>query len=71
MGLRQEIKSADSESEIMALLNKGRGFEFASEHTQHAWKSTAKFRLKELSSKDVTQSPEKPVQSKKSVKKTK
>jgi len=55
----------------MALLNKGRGFEFASEHTQHAWKSTAKFRLKELSSKDVTQSPEKPVQSKKSVKKTK
>jgi hypothetical protein len=71
MGLRQEIKSADSESEIMALLNKGRSFEFASEHTQHAWKSTAKFRLTELSSKDATQSPEKPVQPKKLIKKTK
>jgi deoxyxylulose-5-phosphate synthase len=55
----------------MALLNKGRGFEFASEHTQHAWKSTAKFRLTELSSKDAAQSPEKPVQSKKLIKKTK
>ena len=71
MGLKQEIKSADSESEITSLLNKGRGFEFASEHTKHAWKSTAKFRLAELSFKDVAQSPEKPVQSKKSVKKTK
>jgi hypothetical protein len=71
MGLRQEIKSANSESEITALLNKGKGFEFASENTKHAWKSTAKFRLAELSSKEVVQSPEKPVQSKKSVKKTK
>lgn len=71
MGLKQEIKSADSESEIMVLLNKGKDFEFASEHTKHVWKSTAKFRLAELSSKDVTPSPEKPVQSKKSIKKTK
>jgi len=49
MGLRQEIKNAGSEAEIRDLISKGSKFEFASDRTKSAWKSTAKFRIAELS----------------------
>jgi hypothetical protein len=55
MGLREQIKNASSESEISSLLAKGNSFEFASEHTKHAWKSTAKVRLMSLTSTSAVQ----------------
>lgn len=72
MGLREQIKNAKSDSEINTLLQSGQKYEFASARTKSAWKSTAKFRLAELSSLDPAQTPEKSVESKKvSKKKTK
>lgn len=72
MGLKEQIKNASSESEISALLTKGKSFEFASEYTKRSWKSTAKFRLELLSSSnESTQTPEKEVVSKKNTKKKK
>ena len=70
MGLREQIKTATSESEVTALLSKGQSFEFASDKTKKSWKSTAKFKLAELSSNDVSQTPEKSVESKKVKNKT-
>ena len=71
MGLREQIKNASSESEIYALLTKGKSFEFANEYTKRSWKSTAKFRLAALGSNDVAQTPEKEVVAKKTTKKKK
>lgn len=71
MGLKEQIKNASSESEISALLTKGKSFEFASEYTKRSWKSTAKFRLELLSSNESTQTPEKEVVAKKNTKKKK
>ena len=41
MGLKEQIKKANSESEIFSLLSKGKSFEFATEDTRRAWKSAA------------------------------
>lgn len=72
MGLREQIKQANSESEISTLLSKGKSYEFASEVTQKAWKSTARFRLAELNNPVPAQSPtEKITPVKKSNKKSK
>lgn len=71
MGLREQIKNANSESEITSLLTKAQSFEFAADKTKKSWKSTARFRLAQLSSKDVAQNTEKSVESKKSYKKKK
>lgn len=71
MGLREQIKTANSDSEIASLLTKAQSFEFASEKTKKSWKSTARFRLAQLSSNDVAQVPENTVESKKPSKKKK
>jgi hypothetical protein len=65
MGLREQIKTANSESEVSTLLSKGRNFEFASERTKQSWRSTAKFRLAQLTSGDTAQTPEKSSETKK------
>jgi len=65
MGLREQIKTANSESEISTLLSKGRNFEFASERTKQSWRSTAKFRLAQLTNGDTAQTPEKSSETKK------
>ena len=49
MGLREQIKNAGSESEIESLISKSKTFDYASDKTKNAWKSTAKFRISELS----------------------
>lgn len=69
MGLREEIRHAKSESEIGDLLKKGKNFEFASQITKNAWKSTARFRLAELNNSIPVQNPETPIQPKKPKKK--
>lgn len=69
MGLRQQIKNAKSDSEINTLLQSGQKYEFASTRTKNSWKSTAKFRLAELSNPIPSQTPEKSVESKKVSKK--
>lgn len=71
MGLREQIKNASSESEISSLLAKGNSFEFASEHTKHAWKSTAKVILTSLTSTSAVQTTEKEIVTKKTPKKKK
>lgn len=71
MGLREQIKCANSESEISALLLNGKNFEFASNRTKQSWKSTARFRIAQLNSADVVQSSKKSVDSKKSSSKKK
>jgi hypothetical protein len=49
MGLREQIKNAGSEAEITQLISKGKTYEFASDRTKNSWKSTAKYRIAELS----------------------
>lgn len=49
MGLREQIRKANSEGEITSLLSKGNNFEMASGITKRSWKSTARLRLSELS----------------------
>lgn len=71
MGLKEQIRNANSDSEISSLLSKGKSFEFASENTRRAWKSTARVRLEILNSKDVVQTTEKSTDPKKSPKKKK
>jgi hypothetical protein len=74
MGLKEQIKKANSESEIFSLLSKGKSFEFATEDTRRAWKSTAKVRLSMLGINDVVQTvqtTEISTESKKSSKKKK
>lgn len=61
MGLREQIRKANSESEITTLLSKGNSFEMASSITRRSWKSTARLRLNELlspSSKSTEDSTE-------------
>lgn len=61
MGLREQIRKANSESEITTLLSKGNSFEMASSLTRRSWKSTARLRLNELlspSSKSTEDSTE-------------
>lgn len=70
MGLREQIKTANSESEVSTLLSKGKSFEFASERTKQSWKSTARFRLAQLTNGDTAQTPEKSVEAKKTKKKS-
>jgi hypothetical protein len=70
-GLREQIKHAQSEKEVTELLLKGKTYEWASEFTKRAWKSTAKFRLAELSNSIPSQTPDQPVESKKILKKKK
>ena len=70
MGLREQIKTANSESEVSTLLSQGKNFEFASDRTKQSWKSTARFRIAQLTSGDTAQTPEKSVDSKKSKPKT-
>jgi len=71
MGLREQIKNASSESEISSLLAKENSFEFASEHTKHAWKSTAKVRLMSLTGTSAVQTTENEIVTKKTPKKKK
>lgn len=71
MGLREQIKNANSESEISSLLLKGKDFEFASNITRQAWKSTARYRLAELISNDSAKTPIVPNEAKKPSKKKK
>lgn len=49
MGLREQIKNAGSEAEINQLISNGKTYEWASDRTKNSWKSTAKFRIAELS----------------------
>lgn len=49
MGLREQIENAGSVAEINDLIAKSKTFEYASDRTKNAWKSTAKFRIAELS----------------------
>ena len=70
MGLREQIRKANSDSEIKSLLEKGKSFEFASNITNNSWRSTARFRLAELTNQIPVQTPNKPVEFKK-VKKNK
>jgi len=49
MGLREQIKHAGSLAEINDLIAKSKTFEYASDRTKSAWKSTSKFRIAELS----------------------
>ena len=75
MGLKEQIKKAISESEIFSLLSKGKSFEFATEDTRRAWKSSAKARLSVLGMNDdvqtVNQTTDQSTESKKSSKKKK
>jgi hypothetical protein len=56
MGLREQIKNAESEAEINVLLSKGNAFEYASNKTKNAWKSTAKFRMMKFNNSIPVQS---------------
>ena len=49
MGLREQMKKAGSEAEIAELISKSKTYNWASDRTKSAWKSTAKFRIAELS----------------------
>ena len=69
MGLRESIKAAKSESDVLTLVKSGEGFEFASTRTRRSWKSTAKFRIAELSNPITAGTPSEAVKSKKVSKK--
>ncbi len=72
IGLREQIKHAQSEKEVSELLLKSKSYEWASEFTKRAWKSTAKSRLAELSNPVPTQvAPSNTTQPKKTAKKLK
>ena len=55
MALREQIKKAGSVAEINDFISKSKTFEYASDRTKNAWKSTAKFRIAELSNPIPTQ----------------
>jgi len=65
MGLREQIKTAASESDVTSLLLKGQTFDLVSDRTKRSWKSTARVRLTQLLNIDPTQSSEKSVEKKK------
>jgi len=69
MGLREQIRKANSESEIASLLSKGNTFDMASGITKSSWKSTARLRLSELNN-PPPKSTDKPVEHKKLKNKT-
>ena len=71
MGLREQIKNAESEAEINVLLSKGNAFEYASNKTKNAWKSTAKFRMMKFNNSIPVQSDTAQTDLDLSVKKTK
>ena len=64
MGLREQIRKANSEGEITSLLTKGKSFEMASTITKNSWKSTARLRLNELNN-PTPKSVDKPTEPKK------
>jgi len=70
MGLREQIRKANSESEIVSLLSNGNTFDMASKLTKSSWKSTARLRLSELNNLPP-KSIDKPVEPKKVKNKTK
>jgi hypothetical protein len=49
MGLREQIKNAGSEIEIAQLMSMGNAFDYVSDKTRNAWKSTARSRIVGLS----------------------
>lgn len=55
MGLREQIKQTESEEQIVALLKAAQKYKFASERTKRSWKSTAKYRIAQLTSSDIAQ----------------
>ena len=55
MGLREQIKQAESEEQIIALLKATQKYKFASERTKRALKSTVKYRIAQLTSLDLAQ----------------
>lgn len=71
MGLREQIKNAESEAEINVLLSKGNAFEYASNKTKNSWKSTAKFRMMKFNNSIPVQSDTEQTDPDLSVKKTK
>ena len=42
MGLKQDIAASKTEKDVLALLDKGATFQFASKRTKRSWKATAK-----------------------------
>jgi len=64
MGLREQIRKANSEGEITSLLSKGNNFDMASGITRRSWKSTARLRLNELNN-PTPKSVDKPTEPKK------
>lgn len=58
MGLREDIKNAQSDKEINDLLLKGNSYEWASLKTKLSWKSTAKQRLSVLNTSSTQVSSE-------------
>lgn len=57
MGLRESIKNAQSESEVLSLLSSGTKYKFASERTKRSWKSTARYRISQMSNPIPVQEP--------------
>lgn len=68
MGLREQIKQAKTETEVTELVSKGKSYEWASDQTKRSWKSTAKFRIAELTNPVPSQTPDKSVVAKKTKK---
>lgn len=55
MGLKEQIKSLNSQEEIYSLLNKGlSNYEYASKQTKNSWKNAAKIRIEQIMSGKVT-----------------
>lgn len=49
MGLKEKIKTLNSEEEILALINEGlTNYEYASIQTKNSWKNTAKRRFEQI-----------------------
>jgi len=48
MGLREQIKNAKTAPDVDSLLRTGSKYEFASPRTKQSWKSTARYRLAQL-----------------------
>jgi hypothetical protein len=55
MGLREQIKNAGSEIEITQLMSMGNTFDYVSDKTRSAWKSTARSRIVGLSKTNSVQ----------------
>lgn len=48
IGLKQKIQEAQNKSEVTALLNEGKTYEFVSDRTVRQWQRVSKLRLQEL-----------------------